>query len=271
MTDSNPYIRSLLAADPLREPTLRAIIQALNLPMSSRGLDVGCGIGLQALLLAQSIGPQGHVTGLDIDLELLAYGAGLAKNVGLTGRITFRQGDMQQLPFDAATFDWVWSADCVGYPIGDLAQQLPELMRVTKPGGQIILLAWTSQQVLPGYPLLEAQLNATCSSYQPYLQGKDPELHFLRAARWVEAAGLQNVTARTFLGEVQAPLSAGERGALTALFKMLWVEPSNSADSAAWSEYQRVCTPESPDFILNVPGYYAFFTYTVFHGQVPQR
>lgn len=269
MTDSHPYIQSLLDANPLREPLLRSIIQSLRLPPGSRGLDVGCGIGLQSLLLADSIGPQGHVIGLDIEPDLLAYGRALIEKAGFSGRITFRHGDLQRLPIEAAHCDWVWSADCAGYPQGDLSALLPELLRVIKPGGQVILLAWTSQQVLPGHPLLEAHLNAACSSYQPYLQGQDPERHFLRAARWLSEAGLQNVTAETFIGQVQSPLTDGERRALTALFKMLWVEPAANSLPDVWQEYQRVCEPASPDFILHQPGYHAFFTYTVFCGMKP--
>ncbi len=39
-------------------------------------LYVGCGIGLQVLLLAEAVGPYGHVTGIDIVLELLAFYVG---------------------------------------------------------------------------------------------------------------------------------------------------------------------------------------------------
>jgi len=58
MTGIDLYIRRLLEANPLREPVLRSAIQALQLPPGSRGLDVGCGIGLQALLLADEVGPE---------------------------------------------------------------------------------------------------------------------------------------------------------------------------------------------------------------------
>ena len=266
---ANPYIQSLLDANPLREPVLRSIIQALKLPVGSCGLDVGCGIGLQELLLAEAVGPEGRVTGMDLLPELLEYGRSLVREAGLSGRIAFREGDMSRLPFDARTFDWVWSADCAGYPIGDLGALLPELMRVVKPGGSVILLAWSSQQVLPGHALLEARLNATCSSYAPFLNGKDPELHFLRALRWFEEAGLEAVEARTFVGDVRAPLTAGERNGLVSLFNMLWREPAPGAAAEDWAESQRLCRPESPDFILDRPGYYGFFTYTVCRGRVP--
>jgi len=40
--------------------------------------------------------------------------------------------------------------------------------------------------------------------------------------------------------------------------------PELSADDLA--EFQRLCLPDSPDFILNLPDYHAFFTYTMFWG-----
>lgn len=268
MTDTDDYIQRLLVANPLREPVLCAVIQALQLPLASRGLDAGCGIGLQALLLAQAVGPGGHITGLDIAPELLAYGATLARQTGLAHQITLREGDVSRLPFADGSFDWAWSADCIGYPAGDLPGLLQELMRVVRPGGSIILAGWSSQQVLPGHPLLEARLNATCSSYMPYLQGKPPESHFLRALHWFKEVGLEEIQAQTFVGDVQAPLESGERAALASLFEMLWTEPAASEAAAEWAAYKRLCLPGSSDYILNAPDYYAFFTYSVFRGKV---
>jgi demethylmenaquinone methyltransferase/2-methoxy-6-polyprenyl-1,4-benzoquinol methylase len=260
-----------LQANPLREPTLRSIIQYLQLPRGSRGLDAGCGIGLQALLLAEAIGPQGHVTGLDIMPELLTYGEELVNKADLAERITFRAGDVSCLPFEEGSFDWAWSADCIGYPAGDLTPLLRELARVVKPGGRIILLGWSSQQLLPGYPLLEARLNASCSGYIPFLKNQSPESNFMRAVRCFQQAGLEAVDAKTFIGDVQAPLSNAERIALISLFEMLWGTPQPEVSTEDWAEYKRLCTPGSPDFVLDLPEYYAFFTYSMFCGRAPDH
>ncbi len=266
--DINSMIQSLEQANPLREPTLRSIMAALNLAPGSHGLDVGCGIGLQTLLLAEATSPGGHVAGLDISAELLAYARNRIKSSALADQISFKEGDLNSLPFPADTFDWAWSADCVEYPSGDLLSALKEIVRVVRPGGRVAILAWTSQQVLPGYSLLEAQLNATCSAYAPLLRGKSAASHFTRALRWFAEAGLTETTARTFVGEVQAPLSTECRVALTSLFEMLWGVAPPEAAEADRLEYQRLCQADSPDFILNLPEYYAFFTYTMFSGKV---
>lgn len=269
MTDVSSIIRNLLQTNPLREPLLRSIIKSLGLPNGSQGLDAGCGIGLQALLLAHAVGAEGHITGLDILPELLAYGEDLIVNAGLGERITFRAGDVSCLPFEADTFDWAWSADCIGYPAGELAPLLQEVVRVVRPGGDIILLGWSSQQLLPGYPLLEARLNATCSGYLPFLKDKPPEGHFMRALGAFERAGLEHTTAQTFVAEFRSPLDNDLRTALISLFEMLWGTPGPEASAGDRAEYERLCIPGSADCILNIPDYYGFFTYTMFRGRVP--
>lgn len=269
MIDTAAYTQRLEESNPLREPTLRSVVHSLELPLGSRGLDVGCGIGLQELLLAEAVGPRGHVTGVDLVPEFLRCARETVSRRGLAERISFREGDMNHLPFEDRTFDWVWSADCVGYPAADLVPLLKEIARVVKPGGTVAILAWSSQQLLPGYLMLEARLNATCSAFAPYLQDVKPESHFARALGRFDAAGLVECAARTYVGEVQAPLDKSIRRALVLLFEMLWGERQPEVSPEDWTEYQQLCLPESDDFILNLPDYYAFFTYSVFRGKVP--
>jgi SAM-dependent methyltransferase len=270
MTDTDTYIQKLLECNPLREPLLRAVIQALRLREGSRGLDAGCGIGLPALLLAEAIGPTGHVTGLDLSPAFLRYAEDVVRESGFSDRISFQEGDVNKLPFDNDAFDWVWSADCAGYPVGDLLLLLRELARVVKPGGAVVILAWSSQCLLPGYPLLEARLNATCSGLAPYVTGKRPESHFLRALGSFGEAGLTEAEGRTLVVDVRAPLSKDIRRALVSVFEMLWGERQPEVSEEDWAEYQRLCRPESPEFILNLSDYYAFFTYSMFRGKIPE-
>ena len=60
------------------------------------------------------------------------------------------------------------------------------------------------------------------------------------------------------------------RSAMISLFQMWWNEPRSDESGELRAEYQRLCGPESPDFVLNLPDYYAFFTYSMFHGKVPR-
>jgi demethylmenaquinone methyltransferase/2-methoxy-6-polyprenyl-1,4-benzoquinol methylase len=142
--DTESYIQSVLVMNSLRESTLRAMIKALQLPAGSCGLDAGCGIGLQCLLLADEVGLTGHVTGLDVSSEMLDRGQEIVKEAGLPERISFQEGDVANLPFDNNVFDWVWSADCVGYGPWEPLPLLKEMARVVKPGGIVAIAAWFS-------------------------------------------------------------------------------------------------------------------------------
>jgi len=182
--------------------------------------------------------------------------------------VTFTQGSISQLPFPNDNFDWLWSVDCAGYPASGSVGMMQELARVVRPGGKIALLGWSSQQLLPGHPMLEARLTADFSKYTPHYQGKPPSEHFMRAPEWFAAADLIDVTANTLVGEVQAPLSALVKEALVSLFEMLWNQPDSGLSESENLVFARLTDPGSESFILNRDDYYAFFTYTMFTGTV---
>jgi ubiquinone/menaquinone biosynthesis C-methylase UbiE len=265
--DPNDYIRMLEVFHPLRESILRSAIEMLQLPAGSQGLDAGCGIGLPSLLLAESVGPDGHVTGLDVSAAFLNYAKDVVEQAGLAEQISFREGNINHLPFANKTFDWVWSVDCAGYRTEDPLPLFRELTRVIKPGGILALLCWSSEKLLPGYPLLEARLNTTAGGIAPFTMRMQPETHYLRTLKWMHEVGLTNATGHTVVGNVQAPLHQEIRQALFALFQMRWAEAESEVSQEVWREYQRLCQPESPDCILDLPEYYAFFTYTMFYGK----
>jgi len=81
-----------------------------RLPEGSRVLDVGCGPGVQTLVLAREF-PQARITAVDRHapfLEELRRRAGLSE---VSSRIASLQGDMRALPFPDNRFDLI----CYGY------------------------------------------------------------------------------------------------------------------------------------------------------------
>ncbi len=266
--DIDSYMHSLLVANPLRESTLRAAIEILQLPHGSRGLDAGCGIGLQCLLLAETVGLTGHVTGVDVSTELLNRGEEIVKEAGLSEQISFQEGDVANIPFDNKTFDWAWSADCIGYGPLEPLPLLKELARVVKPGGIVAISGWSSENVLPGYPRLEARLRATSGGIAPFKHGQRPETHFLRALSWFREIGLKELDAKVFANSFSTPLSREIRNALMDLFNMRWPDVELELSSEDLIEFRRLCQPDSPGFILNLSDYYAFFTHTLFWGKI---
>ena len=252
-----------------REPLLNIIIKSLHLPAGSKGLDAGCGIGYVTNVLAEQVGENGQVIGLDLSSEFIQY----AKTNHQMDIIHFIEGDVNSLPFDAKSFDWLMSVDTVwpgpkelGYPAEDPLMIIKEFYRVLKPGGSVFIVFWSSQKLLPGYPILEARLNTTASATAPFIEGMKPLQHILNGRYWLQNAGFTAISAKTFLGDIIAPLTENDRTALHILFEMFWGKSQSEVSTDDWDEFQRLRDPGSADYILNSEYYYGFYTYTVFKG-----
>jgi len=268
MPNTEKYLDRLELSNVLRESVIKTIVDSLQLPPGSKGLDAGCGTGFYTMMLAEAAGFRGHVTGVDIEEKFLAKGRSLASKSGLTEKVSFIKGDIRKLPFEDNLFDWAFSMDLVGHMNFDPVILLKELARVVKPGGIIYILNWSSQMLLPGYPVLEARLNASSLGIAPFEAEMKPELHSMRALEWFKQVGLSETRAQTFVKDIIPPLNQEMHRALTDLFEMCWGEDNPELLEEDQIEYQRLCRDDSPDFILNMPGYYGFFTYTLFWGRV---
>lgn len=96
-------------------------------------------------------------------------------------------------------------------------QLLQGFRRTLKPGGLLLILIWSSQQLLPGHPRLETLLNATTPGIAPFKKYEPPEYHFLRLLGWLKKAGFVDSSVQPFSAGVHAPLDEGMRKALLAL------------------------------------------------------
>ena len=100
-------------------------------------LDVCCGSGDLALLLARQVGQAGQVTGADFAVEQLAIAS--QKDPYLQDRLTWKEADALDLPFNDDEFD----AATMAYGLRnltDIPQGLSELHRVIKPGATAAIL-----------------------------------------------------------------------------------------------------------------------------------
>ena len=252
-----------------RKPLIEKIITELNIPVGSNGLDAGCGIGSITNLLAKRVGKNGFVTGVDLSKKILSYAE---KYASLTNT-GFVQGDINNLPFDENTFDWIWSIDTVWpgpkemeCPAENPSGILAEYSRVLKPGGRLYLLYWTSQKLLPGYPLLEARLNATSIANAPFTNNTPPSNHVMNAKDWLVKAGFKSVSAKTFVGDISAPLTENDKKALKILTNMLWGRAEKELTGNDWEKMNDLCFPISGDSLFDLSSFYGFYTYSLFKG-----
>jgi SAM-dependent methyltransferase len=111
----------------------------LALTGNSSVLEIGCGSGMYALHIAQTIGCD--VTGLDINPLGIRNANQLALNSGVAGHLRFQECDVSQpLPFADETFDAVFSNDVVCH-IPGRPSLLAEIYRVLKPGAGRMLFS----------------------------------------------------------------------------------------------------------------------------------
>ncbi|MDI3385423.1 bifunctional class I SAM-dependent methyltransferase/N-acetyltransferase [Streptomyces sp. B-S-A8] len=115
--------------------TRRLLALAGPLPERPRVLDLGCGPGRAALLLAAEAGAE--VTAVDLHRPFLTELDAAAAERGLTDRITTLHADMGELPLPDGSYDLVW-AESSAYSIGfDTA--LRSWRRLLAPGGALVL------------------------------------------------------------------------------------------------------------------------------------
>jgi SAM-dependent methyltransferase len=111
---------------------------------AERVLDLGCGAGLDSLVAAQMVGPEGSVMGVDMTPEMLAKARAGAEELGFDN-VSFVEGEAERLPFDEASFDVVISNGVIDL-IPDKDAVFSELHRVLRPGGRVQLADVTIQQ-----------------------------------------------------------------------------------------------------------------------------
>ncbi|MEM6254032.1 MAG: bifunctional demethylmenaquinone methyltransferase/2-methoxy-6-polyprenyl-1,4-benzoquinol methylase UbiE [Cyanobacteria bacterium P01_D01_bin.156] len=102
-------------------------------------LDVCCGSGDLALLLARRVGSEGKVTGADFAIGQLAIAAQRAADKGVSHSTQWIEADALNLPFESNQYD----ALTMGYGLRnlvDIPQGLQELYRVLKPGAKAAVL-----------------------------------------------------------------------------------------------------------------------------------
>ena len=108
-----------------------------HLPIAGarRVLDVGCGSGSMARLIARSF-PDVEVVGVDLREQYLGYARARAREEGIHN-LVFERGDVFALPFADASFDLVWSKYLLQW-LREPKAALAEFKRVTRPGGHVV-------------------------------------------------------------------------------------------------------------------------------------
>jgi ubiquinone/menaquinone biosynthesis C-methylase UbiE len=130
---------SLSVGNPVRYALLRP---------GERVLDVGSGGGIDTILAARRVGPDGRSVGLDILEEMCERGRGHAREAGVEGWTEFVQGEMEDIPLPDTSVDVVISNGVLNLSARK-SRTLAEIFRVLGPGGRICISDLTVEGELP--------------------------------------------------------------------------------------------------------------------------
>lgn len=111
-------------------------------------LDVGSGGGIDTILAARRVGPEGRAVGLDILEEMCERGRLHAAEAGVEGWTEFVHGEMEDIPLPDESIDVVISNGVLNLSARK-SRALAEMFRLLKPGGRICMADLTVEGELP--------------------------------------------------------------------------------------------------------------------------
>jgi len=99
---------------------------------------LGFGTGNSILNLAESVGPSGHVCGIDISPGMLAVAKKKIAERGMSARVELAVGDARELPFDDESFDAAFASFTLElFELEDIPKVLAQVRRILKSRGRV--------------------------------------------------------------------------------------------------------------------------------------
>jgi SAM-dependent methyltransferase len=138
---SDIYVREI---DQRFAPVVDHVVARASLTAGQHVLDLGTGTGAVAERVAQMVGPQGHVVGVDISPDMLVLAQRRVAAGGLTN-VHLREGRAESLPAADAAFDVVLASLSLMYVL-DRAAAAREIARVLRPQGRLVAAVWAGPE-----------------------------------------------------------------------------------------------------------------------------
>ena len=111
-------------------------------------LDIGSGGGIDTILAAHRVGPDGSAIGIDVVERMLERARDHAARAGVEARTEFLLGEMEDIPLPAESVDVVISNGVLNLSARK-SRAMAEIFRVLGPGGRVCLADLTVEGELP--------------------------------------------------------------------------------------------------------------------------
>lgn len=215
------------SADVLRRR--RVATEALRVAPGQRLVDIGCGPGFYVAQLAATVGPAGHVTGVDPSDAMLAAAA--ARTAGLAN-VTLLSGEALSVPIEDGSVDGALSVQVLEY-VPDVSDALLEVRRVLRPGGRVVLwdIDWST---LSWHATDPARMQRVLTAWDAHLA--HPSLP-QQLAGLMKKAGFADVmvTPHAFVNTTISP-DAYSAVLLDLIVEFVVAHDVSAAEAAAWRD-----------------------------------
>jgi ubiquinone/menaquinone biosynthesis C-methylase UbiE len=133
--------------------------EAMHIESGHNVLDLGCGPATDTISLGALVGPTGQVIGVDYDIAMLDEANQRAEQAQMASWVAHQQADAAALPFSTDYFDASRSERMFQH-LPKPKQALSEMIRVTKPGGWVVILDpdWGSLSIDTEETVIERKL-----------------------------------------------------------------------------------------------------------------
>jgi ubiquinone/menaquinone biosynthesis C-methylase UbiE len=220
------------------------MIQGLHLRRGCRLLDAGCGPGLWTPLLAQALGPRGHIIGVDVSAEALVTARQRSRNQWYETLVQYKQGSMEHLPVPNGSLDTIFSANVCQY-LPQPVQTFGMLGRYLAPGGQLTVkdIDFGTMRFYTIDPALQARVFQARADWERnrLQEGYSFEDSWVgsKLAGYLREAGFENVQEKTYKVVRQGLLTPDFRSYLQGIGRWFICENApylTATDCQRWLE-----------------------------------
>jgi len=135
-------------------PWAPLVIDLAHPQKGDRVIDVACGTGIVARMVANRVGPTGVVVGVDLNPGMLTVArAAWPTDSHSSAPVQWHEASADKLPFPNASFNVAYCQLGLQF-FTDRAAALREMHRVLGAGGRLALMVWRGIDESPGFALL---------------------------------------------------------------------------------------------------------------------
>jgi len=196
------YERELVPA--VFGPWAPILIELADPKPGERVIDIACGTGIVARIVAAKVRPGGAVAGVDLNPGMLNVARSFNTTVGAAS-VQWREASADKLPFPDGSFDVAYCQLGLQF-FADRPAALREMRRVLSTKGRVAVMVWCGIQESPGFEafaeMLERNISSAAAAIMraPFGLSDANEL-----SRLVADAGFQDVKVQRRVGVVAFP------------------------------------------------------------------